>query len=136
MSDEKGPSSTSDALLIQLGTNPTDLSTDGVDMSRLGIITDSSQIPEEFRNYIWWDLRARLFNSRFAKTLHDSGLSHSIAIGGRGRVDLIKAASVAQGGPVHTEADIIKPNWFVQKILDRNWEEKERQRLGLPPKTE
>lgn len=136
MSEEKRPASTSDTLLIQLGTNPTELQTEGVDMSRLGIIMDDNQRPEEYRNYIWWDLRAKLFGSRFAKTLHDSGLNHSVAVGGRGRVDLIKAASVAQGGPVHTEADIIKPNWIVKNIIDRNWEEKERQRLGLQPKTE
>lgn len=136
MSEEKTPTPTSDTLLIQLGTNPADLSIDGVDMSRLGIITDSDQKPEEFRNYVWWDLRYRLFGSRFAKYLHDSGLNHSVAVGGRGRVDLIKAASVAQGGPVYTEADIINPNWIIRNIIDKKWEVKERQRLGLPPATE
>lgn len=127
---------TSETLLIQLGTNPADLDTEGVDMARLGVITDSDQIPKAYRNFVYWDLRWRLFGSRFAKALHDSGLNHTVGVGGRGRVDLIKGASVAQGGPVNTEADIIKPGFITRTIIERDWESKERQRLGLLQKPE
>lgn len=100
-------------------------------MSRMGIIQDSENIPESYRNFVWWALRAELFGSRFAYLLHKVGLDHTVAIGGRGRIDTLKAASVAGGGPVNTEADIIKPGFMTRVILDRDWEAKERVRLGL-----
>src|SRR4030042_6964803 len=134
--DKPAPPSTSETLLIQLGTNPADLATEGVNMARLGIITDSDQVPESYRNWVYWDLRARLFGSRFARNVHDSGLDHTVGIGGRGRVDLIKGASVAQGGPVNTEAALIRTGWVVRNVFDKNWEERQRKELGLPQKSE
>lgn len=131
--DKPTPATASETLLMQLATDPTYLAKRGIDMSRMGVITDPENMPESVRNWVWWDLYAELFNSRFARLMHDRGLSHTIGIGGRGRVDAIKAASVAQGGSVHTEADIIKPNWVVRNIIDKDWEAKERQRLGVPP---
>ena len=125
-------SSTSEVLLMQLGTNPADLM-DGVNMARLGVIQDSQNIPESFRGWIYWALCAELLGDEFARAMHDIGLDHTVGIGGRGRVDVIKGASVGQGGPATTEADIIKPGWITRTITDRNWESKERERLGLPP---
>ena len=131
--EEKEPrSSTSEVLLMQLGTNPSDLM-DGVNMARLGVIQDSENVPESFRNWVYWALCAELLDDDFARAMHDIGLDHTVGIGGRGRVDLIKGASVGQGGPANTEADIIKPGWITQNITDRNWEAKERTRLALPP---
>ena len=131
--EEKEPrASTSEVLLIQLGTNPSDLM-DGVNMSRLGVIQDSENVPESFRNWVYWGLCAELLDDDFARAMHDIGLDHTVAIGGRGRVDVIKAASVAQGGHAATEADIIKPNWIVRNFTNKDWEAKERARVGLPP---
>jgi len=112
---------------MQLGTDPRKLYK-GVNMARMGVIKE-----EDYRNWVYIGLRAALFGSRFFKNLHTVGLDHTVGLGGRGRVDSIKGASVGLGGQVNTEADIIKPGWFTQKILDRKWEEKERARLDLPP---
>ena len=130
--EEKEPrASTSEVLLMQLGTDPRKLAK-GVDMSRLGVIQDSENVPESFRNWVYWALCDRLLGDEFARAIHDIGLDHTVAIGGRARVDVIKGASVGQGGPATTEADIIKPGWITRTITDRNWESKERERLGLP----
>ena len=128
--EEKTQASASETLLMQLATDPTKLAK-GVNMARMGVIQDSENVPESYRNWVYWDLRAKLFGSRFAYVLHKSGLDHTVGIGGRGRVDTIKAASVATGGAVNTEADIIKPGFITRTILERDWEEKERHRLGL-----
>ena len=117
---------------MQLGTDPVDL-IDGVNMARMGVIQDSENIPESYRNWVYWSLRSELFGSRFARVLHKVGLDHTVGIGGRGRIDTIKGASVALGGHANTEADIIKPGWVTRNILDKNWEAKERERLNLPP---
>jgi len=130
--EEKNQAPASEILLMQLATDPTKLS-QGVNMARMGVIQDSENVPESYRNWVYWDLRAKLFGSRFAHVLHKSGLDHTVGVGGRGRVDTIKAASVASGGPANTEADIIKPGFITRTILDRDWEDKERQRLGIPP---
>ena len=128
--NEQKPSA-SEALLMQIGTDPNELM-NGVNMARMGVIQDSENVPESYRNWVYWDLRAKLFGSRFAHVLHKSGLDHTVGVGGRGRIDTIKAASVGLGGNASTEADIIKPQWHVRNIMDRDWEAKERDRLGLP----
>ena len=131
LSEEKHIATASDTLLMQIATDPNELAEEGTDYSILGIIKE-----EDYRTWIYWALRGELFNSRFSKALHRQGLKHTIAIGGRGRVDTLKAASVALGGQVHTEADIVKPNWVVRNIIDKNWEERQREQLGLPKTTE
>lgn len=131
MSQEEKRATASDTLLMQLATDPTELASEGTDMSRLGIINE-----EDFRIWVYMDLRGRLFNSNFFRVLHDRGLSHTVGVGGRGRVDTLKAANVAQGGSVNTEADLIRPNWMVRNIMDKDWERRQRQELDLPPKPE
>ena len=125
--------STSDVLLMGLGTDPADIAEGKINMARMGIIMDPENVPESFRSWVYWDLCAKLLGDEFAQAMHDIGLDHTVGIGGRGRVDSIKGASVGQGGPVQTEADIIKPGWIVRNTINRDWEAKERQRLGLPP---
>jgi len=131
--EEKEPRvSAADALLMQLATDPRKLHK-GVNMARMGVIQDSVNVPESFRNWVYWDLCAKLLGDEFAGAMHDIGLDHTVGIGGRGRIDTIKAASVALGGQANTEADIIKPHWVTRNILDKDWEAKERARLGLQP---
>ena len=131
MSQEEQKATASETLLMQLATDPTTLVTEGTDMSLLGIINE-----EDYRVWVYMDLRGRLFNSRFFRILHDRGLMHTVGVGGRGRVDTLKAANVAQGGSVHTEADLIKPNWVVRNIVDKAWETRQRNELGLPQQPE
>jgi len=125
--------SAADTLLMQIGSNQEDLADGKVNMARMGVIQDSVNVPESFRNWVYWDLCAKLLGDEFAEAMHDIGLDHTVGIGGRGRIDAIKAASVALGGQANTEADIIKPHWVTRNILDKDWEAKERARLGLQP---
>ena len=126
MAEENEPRQTAtDVLLMQLATDPTELN-DGVNMARMGVITDAT-----YRNLVYWDLCANLLDDDFAKQVHKSGLDHSVGLGGRGRVDALKGASVGLGGQVHTEADIVKPN-FIVRTIDRDWEKRQREQLGIP----
>ena len=126
MAEENEPRQTStDALLLQLATDPNKIHK-GVNMARMGVVT-----AETYRNFVYWDLCAKLLDDDFAKQVHESGLDHSVGLGGRGRVDALKGASVGLGGQVHTEADIVKPN-FVVRTLDRDWEKRQREQLGIP----
>jgi len=130
--DRPAPPSASDSLLKQLATDPADIARgEGVDMGIEGIINE-----EDYRNWVYIDLRGRLFGSRFYKLLYTRGLKNTVGIGGRGRIDTLKAANVGLGGTVNTEADIIRPNWVVRNIVDREWETQQRNELGLPQKPE
>ena len=123
--DNETRKTSADALLMQLGTDPGEVD-EGTNMARMGVIT-----PETYRNFVYWDLCAVLLDDDFAKQVHKSGLDHSVGLGGRGRVDSLKGASVSLGGQVHTEADIVKPN-FIVRTLDKDWEKRQREQLGLP----
>jgi len=127
MAEENEPRKTStDVLLQQLASDPVDIAEGKVNMARMGVITDAT-----YRNLVYWDLCANLLDDDFAKQVHTSGLDHSVGLGGRGRVDTLKGASVGLGGQVHTEADIVKPN-FIVRTIDRDWEKRQREQLGVP----
>lgn len=130
--DKPPQPSASDTLLKQLATDPLDTARgEGVDMGIQGIIKE-----EDYRTWVYIDLRGRLFGSRFYKFLYKRGLKNTVGVGGRGRIDTLKAANVGQGGSVHTEADLIKPNWVVRNLVDKEWETRQRNELGLPKKPE
>ena len=131
--EKEARTTASDILLMSLGIDPNDLADGKINMSRMGVIQDSENVPESFRGWVYWELCYRLLGDEFAGAMHDIGLDHTVGIGGRGRIDAIKAASVALGGQANTEADIIKPHWVTRNILDKDWEAKERARLGLQP---
>jgi len=127
MAEQNEPRQTStDVLLLQLATDPGDIAEGKVNMARMGVIT-----AETYRNFVFWDLCANLLDDEFAKQIHKSGLDHTVGLGGRGRVDTLKGASVSLGGQVHTEAEIVKPN-FIVRTLDRDWEKRQREQLGVP----
>ena len=123
--ETRPPQTAADVLLMQLATDPTEIN-EGTNMARMGVIT-----AETYRNLVYWDLCDKLLDDEFARVVHKSGLDHTVGLGGRGRVDSLKGASVSLGGQVHTEADIVKPN-FVVRTFDRDWEKRQRDQLGLP----
>ena len=123
--ETRPPQTAADVLLMQLGTDPTEIN-EGTNMARMGVIT-----PENYRNFVFWELCSKLLDDEFATQIHKSGLDHTVGLGGRGRVDSLKGASVSLGGQVHTEADIVKPN-FIVRTFDRDWEKRQRDQLGLP----
>ena len=131
--EKEARTTASDILLMSLGIDPNDLADGKINMSRMGVIQDSENVPESFRNWVYWALCDHLLGDEFAGAMHDIGLDHTVGIGGRGRNDAIKGASVGLGGAVQTEADIIKPGWITRNIVDREWEAKERARVNLPP---
>lgn len=130
MSQEPERATATETLLLQLATDPIHLARKGVDLSRLGVIRE-----EEERGLIWAKMRYKM-GSRWFGWLHETVLNHSVGRGGRGRIDTLKGASVSLGGAVNTEADLVKPNWVVRNIIDKNWEERQRMELGLPQRTE
>jgi hypothetical protein len=55
----------------------------------------------------------------------------SRGIGGRGSRDAIRAESVRHGAAANVEAEIVKPNILARNLWDRDWEKKEKERLGI-----
>ncbi|MBW2672015.1 MAG: hypothetical protein JRD89_01200 [Deltaproteobacteria bacterium] len=111
-------------LAPQLGSDADYLGRGQTDMRRLSVITEAD-IPL----LLYAKIRGR--KSRVWRTIYDEFLNLRVSVGGRGRRDIIRMEGVSKGGVVNVESEIQKPNWFVRNVLDRDWEKKEREKLGL-----
>lgn len=119
------------SLAEQLGSASKFLEEGDIDMRILGVLMDPQDIPKNMRSLVYLLAYADLFNDDAAKSLVKNYLHLTVAIGGRGRRDIIRMESVARGGMVDVSKEIQQPGWVERNFTNRNWEEKERERLGL-----
>ena len=114
-----------EVLAPQLGTEPEILSDSLFDMSILSVID-----PKHIRPLLYFQLLADNGDVNAASIVR-SFLKFRVSSGGRGRRDIIRMEGVRHGGGTNVESEIEKPGWIERNITERNWEQKERDRLGI-----
>jgi len=111
----------------QLGSEPKILANMKFDMSILSVIH-----PKHIRPLLYFSLLANAGDEN-ARVIVEAFLKFRVSDGGRGRRDIIRMEGVRHGGGTNVEAEIEKPGWIERNITERNWEQKERERLGIEP---
>ena len=113
-------------LLRGLGPNPVDISSGKIPMNRMGIHTPFSA---EYWSYA--KLRA-LMGSKFWMNEYEEGQDQEVGVEGRGRIQAIHGESVRHGSPADLSHEIRRPDsWIERNITRRNWEQEEKDRLGI-----
>jgi hypothetical protein len=119
----------SEPLASQMGSDIQTLSEGKFDMEILSVIQ-----PRHIRPLLYFSIDGE--KNELSRELVEHFLKLKRSEGGRGLRDILRMESVRHGGAVNLESEIEKPNWFARHIYDRNWEDKERERLGLDKKGE
>lgn len=119
MSDEMGPppDMVGQSLAPQLGTDSMQLGQGITDMRRLTVIPRDLLMP-----IMYGEIRSK--KSETWTTVLDVIKNWSVAIGGRGRRDIIRMEQVSRGGGgvnVESEIEASKPNILARNIYDRDW---------------
>ena len=122
-----------ESLVTQLGTAPKKTLDGDVDMRLLTVIRDPTEVPTSVRPLLYVLTRADVTIHRkpFWESLADNALHLFVGVDGRGRRDLIRGEQVSKGQAVSVESEIKEPGFIQKYITRRNWEEEERQKLGL-----
>jgi hypothetical protein len=119
-------------LIQNLGTSPIDMATGHIDDDLFSVLT-----PQEFIFSLW--LRHKVGPESpegkpkrpAYQRLYRGWMKTHVSIKGRGRVDAIRGEAVMKGQPANIESEIQKPNWLARNVYDRDYERKEKERLGL-----
>jgi hypothetical protein len=120
------PDMVGQSLAPQLGTDSMDLGMGKTDMRRLTIIPRELLMP-----VMYGEIRSQ--KSQTWVTVLDVIKNWSVAIGGRGRRDIIRMEQVSRGGGgVNVEAEIEanKPNWVARNVYDRDWKDTKLREAG------
>jgi len=125
------PETGGSSLASQLGSAFKYLDDGKIDMRILGVLMDPEEIPKNMRNLVYLLAYAETFDDDAIQCLVNNYLNLTVAIRGRGRRDIIRMESVARGGTVDVSKEIREPGFWEKNLWNRNWEEKERERLGL-----
>lgn len=125
------PETGGSSLSSQLGSAFNFLDEGEIDMRILGVLTDPENIPKGMRSLVYLLTYADLFDDEFARRLVKNYLHLTVAIRGRGRRDIIRMESVARGVAAEVSEEIQQPGWFERNLWNRNWEDKEREKLGI-----
>ena len=113
------------SLAPQLGTDPLLLAQAINDMRRLSVFEQKRV------KAILYGLERAQTSKAWAR-LMDNYLSVAVSVGGRGRRDMIRMEDVRHGGAANVGEEINRPSsWIARNITNRNWEEKEKERLGI-----
>ena len=120
-------------LVNQLGTSNRKLEDGDADMRLLTVIMDPSDLPTSFRPILYVLTRDDVTRRRkpFWDALSDNTLHLLVGVGGRGRRDLIRGEQVSKGQAVSVESEIRTPGWVERNITRRNWEQEEKEKLGI-----
>ena len=108
----------------QLGTDERDLALGSYDMRRLTVIER-----RDVGILLYAKIRAK--KSYAWATIYDDFLNLLVSVGGRGRRDIIRMAAVERGGVASVAEEIQRPSWVARNVYDRDWERKEKERLGI-----
>lgn len=124
---------TGSQLVPQLGTSSRKLGDGDIDMRLLTVIMDPTEVPTSLRPVLYALTRDDVTRLKkpFWQSLTENYLHLMVGIGGRGRRDLIRGEQVSQGQAVNVESEIREPGFIQKYITRRNWEQEEKQRLGL-----
>ena len=125
------PETETATLAPQLGSSLGHLARGEIDMRILGVLMPPSDIPKYMRSLVYLLTYADLFNDEAVRSMVTNFLHLTVAVGGRGRRDIIRMESVARGGQVNVAEEIQKPGWLARNLWNRDWERKEREKLGL-----
>lgn len=118
-------------LAAQLGSEPEFLADSSFDYSILSVTS-----PKHTRAILYFTVLAAA-NDENAKTILKAFYKAKVSEGGRGRRDILRMEAVRHGGSSNVESEIQKPeSWVERNVTNRNWEQKERDRLGIDPKGE
>jgi len=131
--EENLPEQQGSQLIPQLGTSSRKLGDGDIDMRLLTVIMDPTDVPTSLRPVLYAMTRDNVTRDGmpFWKSLVDNYLHLMVGIGGRGRRDLIRGEQVSRGQAVNVESEIREPGFIQKYLTKRNWEQEERQRLGL-----
>ena len=125
------PETGAGTLASQLGSAFRFLDDGEIDMRILGVLMDPEDIPRGMRSLVWLSAYAEVFDDEAVAALVKNYLHLTVAVRGRGRRDIIRMESVARGGSVDVESEIRNPGWVERNLTNRNWEKKEKEKLGV-----
>ena len=121
------------SLATQLGSDAKTLGLGKIDMKILTVLEDKHKTPNTMKPALYWTTYVDvIFNGKnTAEALVDNLFKLNVSARGRGRRDLLRAEEVRKGGQANVESEIEKPGWIERNITRRNWEQEEREKLGL-----
>lgn len=121
------------SLAQQLGTNAKILSDGLIDMRILTVLDDRKNLPNTMKNTLYWLVYKDIVHDdkNFAESVIENILSLNVSVRGRGRRDLLRAEAVRKGSDIDVTSEIQKPGWVQRNITRRNWENEEKEQLGL-----
>ena len=121
------------SLSEQLGTSGVILGKGRIDMRILTILTSRKKLPDTMKSTLFMLIKNDVVNNgkTFSEAANDNLLHLLVSVEGKGRRQLIQAEQVRKGGSVSFESELERPGYFARNLWNRNWEEKERERLGL-----
>lgn len=122
------------SLAHQLGSSEKILLKQQVDMRQLTVLENRNKTPDTLKPLLFWLTYDDIVNKgkTFAESITDNAMHLYVSTGGgRGRRQVIQAEQVRKGGAVSFRSEIEEPGFFAKNIWNRNWEEKEKERLGL-----
>lgn len=102
-------------------------------MRILTVLDDRKNLPNTMKNTLYWLVYKDIVHDdkNFAESVIENILSLNVAVRGRGRRDLLRAEAVRKGSDIDVTSEIQKPGWVQRNITRRNWEEDEKEKLGL-----
>lgn len=124
MSEEEAAVSQGAKLLANLGTNPLMMDAGEIDDIKFAVLDPKDQM---------FVIAADLMGMKdpYMRRIKNTFLKTTVGFGGRGRRDAIRGASVDKGAAASIGEEIQKPGWLERNITNRDWEEKEKKRMGL-----
>jgi len=121
------------SLSEQLGSSGTILGKGRIDMRILTDLRNRNKLPNTLKPLLYGLIYNDVVNEDkdFWESAADNLMHLYVAVDGKGRRQLIQAEQVRKGGSVSFEGEIERPNWLARNVYNRNWEEKEKEKLGI-----
>lgn len=112
-------------LTQNLGTSPIKIAMGEIDRRMFTKIED-----EDIDLLIFLRLGKELGNKAMA-VIYDEFIHDKISVDGMGMRYVIRGESVRKGIGVNLESEIKKPGWVERNVTNRDWEKKEKEKLGI-----
>ena len=112
-------------LTQNLGTSPIKIAMGEIDRRMFTKIED-----EDIDLLIFLRLGKELGNKAMA-VIYDEFIHDKISVDGMGMRYVIRGESVRKGIGVNLESEIKKPGWVERNVTNRDWENKEKEKLGI-----
>ena len=122
------------SLSEQLGTGGLILGKGKIDMRILTILQNRKDLPDTMKSTLYWLIYEDIVeNDKTFAEAANNNLLHLLpsTSKGLGRRHLIMAEQVLMGGSVSFKSEIEEPGFWAKNLWNRNWEQKEKERLGI-----